>query len=437
MFACAVARGQRLEYDVDARIAGLNAVRDRSSIPRGRSPRSPYWRTIDRAALTTGVGKGVTVAATCVCKPIVVTPGVGSSPPSSPPQPATAKCQRGAGNKMAVTRDSGIAGSVVGVRVRRMLAVDARDRATVDSGMLGGRNATHDRRTRRAAAAGRRAGRAAHYGVARRTGMSCPAAFVTPVSIDPPLIGVAVHPARHTHDMIKFSEEFALNIPTQELLHHCQYLGSVSGTELNKLELTRLPTFAARKVEAPLLEGCVGWIECGVEDAYRIGDHTFFVGKVAAASAEQDAFAEAWLLADPEERPLHYLGVNYLRGARGAAGGAHPSAGGYQARRRGGSGGTRGRRGVGAEEGAARGIAGGRAPRRLSQTAWPRSDNRTVWTSSPSTMLCRSSVTRLSDNLFRRERWSNEAKLVSVQICLRPGALSRRPGVAPRPRGVS
>src|SRR5262245_8679052 len=138
-----------------------------------------------------------------------------------------------------------------------------------------------------------------------------PAAFVTPVSIDPPLIGVAVHPARHTHDMIKFSEEFALNIPTQELLHHCQYLGSVSGTELNKLELTRLPTFSARKVQAPLLEGCVGWIECGVEDAYRLGDHTFFIGKVAAASAEEDAFADAWLLADSEERPLHYLGVNY------------------------------------------------------------------------------------------------------------------------------
>lgn len=138
-----------------------------------------------------------------------------------------------------------------------------------------------------------------------------PAVFVTPLSIDPPLIGVAVHPARHTHDMIKFSEEFALNIPTRELLHHVQYLGSVSGAELNKLELTRLPTFRARRVDAPLLEGCVGWIECGIEDAYRIGDHTLFVGKVVAASAEKDAFDDAWLLGDPEERPLHYLGVNY------------------------------------------------------------------------------------------------------------------------------
>lgn len=137
-----------------------------------------------------------------------------------------------------------------------------------------------------------------------------PAVFVTPLSIDPPLIGVAVHPARHTHDMIKFSEEFALNIPTRELLHHVQYLGSVSGAELNKFELTKLPTFRARRIEAPLLEGCVGWIECGVHDAYRVGDHTLFVGKVAAVQAEKDAFDETWLLTDPEERPLHYLGIN-------------------------------------------------------------------------------------------------------------------------------
>lgn len=138
-----------------------------------------------------------------------------------------------------------------------------------------------------------------------------PVAFVTPLSIDPPLVGVAVHPARHTHDMIRFSEEFALNIPTRELLHHVQYLGSVSGAELNKFELTKLPTFKARRVDAPLLEGCVGWIECGVHDAYKIGDHTLFAGKVVAAAAEKDAFDETWLLADPEERPLHYLGVNF------------------------------------------------------------------------------------------------------------------------------
>lgn len=138
-----------------------------------------------------------------------------------------------------------------------------------------------------------------------------PAAFVTPISFDPPLIGLAVHPSRHTHDMIKYSEEFALNIPSRELLHHCQYLGSVTGRELNKLELTKLPTFRARRVDAPLLEGCVGYIECGVEDAFTAGDHTLFVGKVVAAQADKEAFDETWLLTDPDLKPLHYLGLNY------------------------------------------------------------------------------------------------------------------------------
>ncbi len=137
-----------------------------------------------------------------------------------------------------------------------------------------------------------------------------PAVFATALSFQPPLIGLAVHPSRHTHDMIKFSEEFALNIPGRELLHHCQYLGSVSGRDLNKLELTKLPVFSARKVDAPLLEGCVGYIECGVEDAMTTGDHTFFIGKVVAAQVEQDAFDGTWLLDDDELKPLHYLGVN-------------------------------------------------------------------------------------------------------------------------------
>jgi flavin reductase (DIM6/NTAB) family NADH-FMN oxidoreductase RutF len=138
-----------------------------------------------------------------------------------------------------------------------------------------------------------------------------PAAFVTPLSFDPPLIGLAVHPSRHTHDMIKHSEEFALNVPGRELLHHCQYLGSLSGREADKLELTKLPTFRARQVEAPLLEGCIGYIECGVQDAFAVGDHTLFVGNVVAAQVEQDAFDETWLLTDPDLKPLHYLGLNY------------------------------------------------------------------------------------------------------------------------------
>ena len=135
-----------------------------------------------------------------------------------------------------------------------------------------------------------------------------PLAWATPLALEPPLVGIAVHPTRHTHDMISHAQEFALNIPGRDLVNHVHYFGLVSGREIDKLDAARLPTFAARKVDARLLDHCLGWIECGVEDAYGMGDHTLFVGRVVAVQVEEDAFDGTWKLEDPDYRPLHYLG---------------------------------------------------------------------------------------------------------------------------------
>jgi flavin reductase (DIM6/NTAB) family NADH-FMN oxidoreductase RutF len=137
-----------------------------------------------------------------------------------------------------------------------------------------------------------------------------PAIWHTPLSRTPPLIGVVIHPARHTHDMVKFSEEFALNFPARSLLGHSHYFGTVSGQDVGKLELSKLATFPALKVSAPLLEDCLAWLECGLEDTHRIGDHTLFIGRVVAVQAEGEAFDETWLTGDPDQRPLHYLGFD-------------------------------------------------------------------------------------------------------------------------------
>ncbi len=155
----------------------------------------------------------------------------------------------------------------------------------------------------------------------RNTDDVMPAAWSMPLSAEPPFVGVAVHPSRHTHDMIRFSEEFALNIPGPRLLNHCQYFGTTSGRDVHKLELSKLPTFRARKVDTKLLEGCVAYIECGVEDALRIGDHTLFVGRVVAVSADEEAYSDMgaprpsgnsmWTLTEDEEKPLHYLGGDW------------------------------------------------------------------------------------------------------------------------------
>ncbi|MCS7257231.1 MAG: flavin reductase family protein, partial [Thermomicrobium sp.] len=40
------------------------------------------------------------------------------------------------------------------------------------------------------------------------------AAWVMPLSLDPPRVGLAIHPSRFTHELIGKSEYFALNILT-------------------------------------------------------------------------------------------------------------------------------------------------------------------------------------------------------------------------------
>jgi flavin reductase (DIM6/NTAB) family NADH-FMN oxidoreductase RutF len=137
-----------------------------------------------------------------------------------------------------------------------------------------------------------------------------PAIWTAPLSRRPPLIGVAVNPSRYTHDMIRFAEEFALNFPARDLLNHTHYFGAVSGADVGKLELARLPTFKASKIGAPLIENCLAHVECSLEDALRVGDHTLFVGRVLVVQAEMEAFEETWLIEDRDYRPLHYLGID-------------------------------------------------------------------------------------------------------------------------------
>jgi flavin reductase (DIM6/NTAB) family NADH-FMN oxidoreductase RutF len=137
---------------------------------------------------------------------------------------------------------------------------------------------------------------------------AAPIAWTAPLSMTPPLVGAVIHPHRHTADMIRFSEEFAINIPGPGLVKQTHFLGSQSGLQVNKIEASGLETFAAQRIDAPLIEGCLAWIECGLQDVIPIGDHTLFVGRVVRVQALDEAYAQVWKLEDPAFSPLAYIG---------------------------------------------------------------------------------------------------------------------------------
>lgn len=137
---------------------------------------------------------------------------------------------------------------------------------------------------------------------------AAPIAWCAPLSMQPPLVGVVVHPHRHTADMIRFSDGFAINIPGPALLKQTAFLGSQSGLNNNKLEASGLQLFSPLSGDAPLIEGCLAWIECTVNDVIRTGDHTLFVGNVIKVQADDEAYAQRWLLKERDFSPLTYIG---------------------------------------------------------------------------------------------------------------------------------
>lgn len=137
------------------------------------------------------------------------------------------------------------------------------------------------------------------------------AAWVTPVSHDPPMVVLAVHPARLTHDLIVKSSAFTLNIPPRPLLEQVKKIGEVSGTEVDKFLLTNLTPYEGKEVSAPRIAECIGHLECGVVEKINAGNHTLFLGEIVAAAADELAFdGEHWTLADESVKPLHHLGGN-------------------------------------------------------------------------------------------------------------------------------
>jgi len=134
-------------------------------------------------------------------------------------------------------------------------------------------------------------------------------AWVQPVSMEPPLVGMAIHPSSYTHDMLKRSEECVLNIPSRPMLEQVLKCGRVSGADVDKVREANLVLESAQRVSAPWIEGCLAYLECAVVEVVAPGDHSLFIAEIVDAWAEEAAFQERWLIPEEEELlPLHHLG---------------------------------------------------------------------------------------------------------------------------------
>lgn len=142
---------------------------------------------------------------------------------------------------------------------------------------------------------------------ARRNVMA--AAWCMPLDFDPPKIVVVIDKATFTRELISASGEFAINVPPRALLDATVAAGSDSGRDTDKFVALDLPTFASTQIAAPLVAGCVAWLECKVvPEAHNQDRYDLFIGEVVAARADSRVFRNGrWHFDDDALRTLHHV----------------------------------------------------------------------------------------------------------------------------------
>jgi flavin reductase (DIM6/NTAB) family NADH-FMN oxidoreductase RutF len=134
--------------------------------------------------------------------------------------------------------------------------------------------------------------------------MSC--AWATPASEEPPKVIVCLSKEHYTTELIKETQEFAINIPTKDMEKAIWICGSKSGRNTDKFKEAGLKKISASRVSAPLIQGCAGFIECKVIKTIDAGECYAFLADVVSAKADTKFFKKNVWLSDT--MPMHLGG---------------------------------------------------------------------------------------------------------------------------------
>jgi flavin reductase (DIM6/NTAB) family NADH-FMN oxidoreductase RutF len=155
------------------------------------------------------------------------------------------------------------------------------------------------------------------------------AAWVCALDFDPPKITAVIDRKTYTRELIEAEGTFAINIPCVAQLDMVRKVGTTSGrdflagrdfTGTDKFAEFGIETFAAQQIAAPLVSGCVGWLECRIiPEPHNQSSYDLFVAEVIAAYADERVFSDGrWHFEGYDDlRTLHHVasGEFFITGA--------------------------------------------------------------------------------------------------------------------------
>ena len=110
-------------------------------------------------------------------------------------------------------------------------------------------------------------------------------ATLTSLSLEPPLVGVAIARQAALHELLREAGSFGVSL----LAADQGWVAEHFARGVPPIAMWKGVAAHAGQLGAPLLDGALGWLECRLVDELAAGTHTFFVGDVVRAEPGADA----------------------------------------------------------------------------------------------------------------------------------------------------
>ena len=131
-------------------------------------------------------------------------------------------------------------------------------------------------------------------------------AWTGTVNSDPAMTYVSIRPSRHSHQIIKESGEFVINLVTEKLAYACDYCGVKSGRDIDKFSEMKLTAQKGEKVDAPIIYESPVNIECKVKQIIPLGTHDMFLAEVVSVQVSDEYLDETGKFHFDKAKPICY-----------------------------------------------------------------------------------------------------------------------------------
>ncbi|MFW9916062.1 MAG: flavin reductase family protein [Candidatus Thorarchaeota archaeon] len=111
------------------------------------------------------------------------------------------------------------------------------------------------------------------------------------VTAQPPQISISINTRNFSHNLVKESKEFAVNIPSADQIEQVTICGTKSGRDIDKWKECGFTPAKGIKIAVPLIEECPVNLECRVKmfiPAEEIGTNSLFIAEVLATHRRED-----------------------------------------------------------------------------------------------------------------------------------------------------